>query len=52
MAGTWENRRMVETAGPHARDLLPQLAAQLVDVPNEDSPALLVVEKAEEVHRF
>ena len=32
-----------------ARDPVPRLAAQLVDVPNMDIPALQVVEEAEEV---
>ena len=49
MAGTWDYSRLDEHAGPQARDLVPQLAAQLVDVLNvEDIPALQVVEEAEE----
>ena len=42
MAGTWDCSRLVELAGPQARDLVPQLAAQLVDVPNVDIAALQV----------
>ena len=37
------------TCWAQARDAVPQLAAQLVDVPNVDIPALQVVEGAEEV---
>ena len=49
MASTWDYSRLLELAGPQARDAVPQLAAQLVDVPNVDIPALQVVEEAEEV---
>ena len=49
MASTWDYSWLLELAGPQARDAVPQLAAQLVDVPNVDIPALQVVEEAEEV---
>ena len=49
MASTWDYSRLLELDGPQARDAVPQLAAQLVDVPNVDIPALQVVEDAEEV---
>ena len=49
MASTWDYSRLLELAGPQARDPVPRLAAQLVDVPNMDIPALQVVEEAEEV---
>ena len=47
MAGTWDYSRLVEPAGPQARDSVPQLAAQFVDVLNVDTPALQVVEVEE-----
>ena len=46
MARTWDHSRLVELAGPQVRDPVPQLAAQLVDVPNVDTPALQVLEEA------